>query len=234
MAQKKEVPDKISRREFLKDAGLVVGGAAVGSMSIISACSNDGETTKTVTNTVTKTATITTQVGAGTTITVTSPPSTQIAETSSTIKVIKLTVNGGAHEVEVKPNMTLQEMLRDKLGIMSPKDMCFGYGACGTCSVIMNGRPILSCMALATQCDGAVIETAEGIADADHPLIESYIKHHCMQCGYCTPGFLVTAKALLDRNPHPDEEDIRDILAGSICRCGTYPAHIKAILEVVK
>jgi aerobic-type carbon monoxide dehydrogenase small subunit (CoxS/CutS family) len=222
MAQEKEKSGKISRREFLKDAGLMMGGATIGSMSVMNACSGGGDTTETVTSTVTKTSTVT----------VTSPSITQMTEVSASVKVVKLTVNGEGYEVEVRPNMTLQEMLRDRLGIMSPKDMCFGYGACGTCSVIMNGRPILSCMALATQCDGAVIETAEGIADADHPLIESYIKHHCMQCGYCTPGFLVTAKALLDRNPHPDEEDIRDILAGSICRCGTYPAHIKAILEV--
>jgi aerobic-type carbon monoxide dehydrogenase small subunit (CoxS/CutS family) len=222
MAQEKEKSGKISRREFLKDAGLMMGGATIGSMSVMNACSGGGDTTETVTSTVTKTSTVT----------VTSPSITQMTEVSASVKVVKLTVNGEGYEVEVRPNMTLQEMLRDRLGIMSPKDMCFGYGACGTCSVIMNGRPILSCMALATQCDGAVIETAEGIADANHPLIESYIKHHCMQCGYCTPGFLVTAKALLDRNPHPTEEDIRDILAGSICRCGTYPAHIKAILEV--
>jgi aerobic-type carbon monoxide dehydrogenase small subunit (CoxS/CutS family) len=234
MAQGKEGTNEISRREFLKDAGLVVGGAAIGSMSVIGACSNNVGETKTVTSTVTKTATVTKQVGGETTVTVSSPPVTQMSEISSNTKIIKLTVNGGAYEVEVKPNMTLQDMLRDKLGVMSPKDMCFGYGACGTCSVIMNGRPILSCMALATQCDGAVIETAEGIADAKHPLVEAYIKHHCMQCGYCTPGFLVTAKALLDRNPSPTEEDIRDILAGSICRCGTYPAHIRAILEVAK
>jgi aerobic-type carbon monoxide dehydrogenase small subunit (CoxS/CutS family) len=232
MAEEKN--NKISRREFLKDAGLVVGGAAVGSLSVIGACSNNDGKTKTVTSTVTQTATVTKQVGGETTVTVSSPPVTQMSEVLSSTKIIKLTVNGGAYELEVKSNMTLQDMLRDKLGVISPKDMCFGYGACGTCSVIMNGRPILSCMALATQCDGAVIETAEGIADAHHPLVEAYIKHHCMQCGYCTPGFLVTAKALLDRNPSPTEEDIRDILAGSICRCGTYPAHIRAILEVAK
>jgi len=75
------------------------------------------------------------------------------------------------------------------------------------------------------------VETAEGIADAGHPLVETYVKHHCMQCGYCTPGFITTAKALLDKNPDPKEEEIREALGGNLCRCGTYPQHPKAILE---
>jgi aerobic-type carbon monoxide dehydrogenase small subunit (CoxS/CutS family) len=86
-------------------------------------------------------------------------------------------------------------------------------------------------MILGIECDGAVIETAEGLADTKHPLVEAYIKHYCMQCGYCTPGFIVTAKALLDHNPNPTDQDIRDALGGNICRCGTYPAHIRAIQE---
>ena len=86
-------------------------------------------------------------------------------------------------------------------------------------------------MSLAIECDGKTIETAEGIADAGHPLIESYVKHHCMQCGYCTPGFVTTAKALLDSNASPTEEEIIDALGGNLCRCGTYPQHPKAILE---
>jgi aerobic-type carbon monoxide dehydrogenase small subunit (CoxS/CutS family) len=147
---------------------------------------------------------------------------------------IKLTVNGWAHEVHVEPNWTLWDVLRDKLGFTSPKDMCNGYGACGSCTVIMNGRAILSCMTLAIECDGAVIETAEGIADANHPLIEAYINNYALQCGYCTPGFIVTAKALLDKNPNPTEADIRDALGGNLCRCSSYPAHIPAVLEAAK
>lgn len=228
--EKKEIkPGGISRREFLKDASLVVGGAAVGSMALVSACGDGGETTKTVTNAVTKT--VTSGAGTTSTVTVTAPPITKIVEVSGATNIIKLTVNKKAYEVEVKPNTTLQDMLREQLGFMSPKDMCFGYGACGSCSVIMDGRPILSCMALAIECDGKTIETAEGIADAKHPIVDAYIVNHCMQCGYCTPGFIVTAKALLDHNPKPTEADIRDILAGNICRCGTYPAHIRAVLE---
>jgi aerobic-type carbon monoxide dehydrogenase small subunit (CoxS/CutS family) len=143
---------------------------------------------------------------------------------------VKLTVNGRAYEVRVEPSRTLWYVLRDKLGITSPKDMCNGYGACGSCTVIMNGRPILSCMTLAVECNGAAVETAEGIADSNHPLIDTYTELYAMQCGYCTPGFLVTAKALLDRNPRPTEADIRDALGGNLCKCSSYPAHIRAVL----
>ena len=147
---------------------------------------------------------------------------------------IKLTVNGRAHEVTVQPNRTLWYLLRDKLGLTSPKDMCNGYGACGSCTVILNGRPVLSCMTLAIECEGAVIETAEGIADAHHPLIETYTELYAMQCGYCTPGFVVTAKALLDRKPRPTEADIRDALGGNLCKCSSYPAHIRAVLAAAQ
>jgi aerobic-type carbon monoxide dehydrogenase small subunit (CoxS/CutS family) len=86
-------------------------------------------------------------------------------------------------------------------------------------------------MTLAIECDRRTIETAEGIAAANHPLVESYVKHHTMQCGYCTPGFVTTAKALLDRNPDPTVEEIMEALGGNLCRCGTYPQHPKAVLE---
>jgi aerobic-type carbon monoxide dehydrogenase small subunit (CoxS/CutS family) len=147
---------------------------------------------------------------------------------------VRLTVNGRAHELEVEQNAPLRDVLRKKLGLTSLKDFCGGYGACGSCTVIMNGRPVLSCMVLAAECEGAVIETVEGIADAKHPLIEAYIMSWAAQCGYCTPGFIVTAKALLDRNPDPSEDEIKEALSGNLCRCGTYYAHIKAIKEAAK
>ena len=147
--------------------------------------------------------------------------------------MIRLTLNGEAYQVVVQPEWTLNYLIHDKLGLTSPKMFC-DRGACGSCTVVMNGRPILSCMTLAIECDGKSVETAEGIADAGHPLIESYVKHHCMQCGYCTPGFVTTAKALLDRNPDPTEEEIREALGGNLCRCGTYPQHPKAILEAAE
>jgi aerobic-type carbon monoxide dehydrogenase small subunit (CoxS/CutS family) len=147
--------------------------------------------------------------------------------------VIRLTVNGQDYQTYVEPQWTLNYLLHDRMGYLSPKMFC-DKGACGSCTVIMNGRPILSCMTLAIECDGARIETAEGIADSGHPLIDTYVKHHCMQCGYCTPGFVTTAKSLLDKNPDPTEEEIVEALGGNLCRCGTYPQHPKAILEAAE
>lgn len=147
--------------------------------------------------------------------------------------LIKLTVNGQAYERQVEPNWTLYYLLHDKMGLTGVKMFC-DRGACGSCTVIMDGRPILSCMTLAIECDGKTIETVEGIAVANHPLIDAYVKHHCMQCGYCTPGFVTTAKALLDRNPNPTEGEVKEALAGNLCRCGTYPQHLKAVLEAAE
>jgi len=143
---------------------------------------------------------------------------------------IHITINGQKYKLQVEPDWTLYYLIHDKLGLTGTKLMC-DRGACGSCTVIMNGRPILSCMTLAIECNGQQIETVEGIAASNHPLIEEYVKHHCMQCGYCTPGFVVTAKALLDRNLNPTVEEIREALGGNLCRCGTYPQHPKAILE---
>jgi len=146
---------------------------------------------------------------------------------------IRITINGQKYKFQVEPDWTLHYLIHDKLGLTGTKLMC-DRGACGSCTVIINGRPVLSCMTLAIECSGKQIETVEGIAAANHPLVEEYVKHHCMQCGYCTPGFVVTAKALLDRNLSPTEEDIREALGGNICRCGTYPQHPKAIQEAAK
>jgi aerobic-type carbon monoxide dehydrogenase small subunit (CoxS/CutS family) len=153
---------------------------------------------------------------------------------AATARTVNFKVNGRDYNLLVEPNWPLRDVLRQNLGLTSIKDMCGGYGACGSCTVIMDGRPVLSCTMLAVECDGANIETAEGIADAKHPLIEAYIMNWTAQCGYCTPGFLVTAKALLDHNPDPTVDEIKDALSGNICRCGTYPVHIKAIQEAVR
>jgi carbon-monoxide dehydrogenase small subunit len=98
----------------------------------------------------------------------------------------------------------------------------------------MDGRPILSCTVLAIECDGAIIETAEGIAASNHPLVESFIMNWAAQCGYCVPGFLVTAKALLDHNPDPSADEIKEALSGNLCRCGNYQAQIKAVQGAAK
>lgn len=146
-------------------------------------------------------------------------------------QTVKLKVNQWEYEVQVKPDSILRDVLREQLGFVSIKDMCNGFGACGSCTVILDGRPVLSCLMLASECDGANIETAEGVAGNRPDLVEAYVMNHCMQCGYCTPGFIVTAKALIDWIPNPTEEDIREALGGNICRCGTYPAHLKAVME---
>jgi len=147
--------------------------------------------------------------------------------------IITITVNGERHERRVEANTTLYNLIHDEMGLTGAKMFC-DRGACGSCTVIMDGRPILSCMTLAIECDGKTIETVEGIARANHPLVDTYVKHHAMQCGYCTPGFVVTAKALLDRNPDPTDDEIREALAGNLCRCGTYPQHPKAIAEAAE
>ncbi len=159
--------------------------------------------------------------------------SAAVPAASATAETIKITVNKHNYELRVEPEWMLRDVLRDHLGFLSIKDMCNGYGACGSCTVIINGRPVLSCMTFAADCDGTSMETAEGVAVNNPQLIEAYVMNHCMQCGYCTPGFVVTAKALLDRIPRPTEEDIRDALGGNICRCGTYTQHIIAIKEVI-
>lgn len=147
--------------------------------------------------------------------------------------LIRLTVNGESHSWLVEPEWTLYTLLHDRMGLTGAKMFC-DRGACGSCSVIMNGRAILSCMTLAIECDGAVIQTVEGVAAEQPGLIEKYAEHHAMQCGYCTPGFVVTAKALLDKNPNPTDREIREALAGNLCRCGTYPQHPIAIQDFIK
>jgi len=146
------------------------------------------------------------------------------------LEELNIRVNGDVYKINIQHNWTLQYVLQQVLGLTGTKEFC-DEGACGACAVIIDKRAILSCMTLAIECNNKSIETIEGITKAGHPLIEAYVKYSCMQCGFCTPGFIVTAKALLDRNPNPTEEEIREALAGNVCRCGTYPQHIKAILE---
>jgi len=146
--------------------------------------------------------------------------------------LIRLTVNGQAYEVKVEPEWTLYDLIHDRMGLTGTKMFC-DRGACGSCTVILDGRPILSCMTLAIECSGTKVETVEEVARTQPLLIEKYAEHHAMQCGYCTPGFVVTAKALLDRVPEPTEEQIKQALAGNLCRCGTYPQHPTAILDAV-
>jgi aerobic-type carbon monoxide dehydrogenase small subunit (CoxS/CutS family) len=145
---------------------------------------------------------------------------------------VKFMVNGDPREVLIEPHWTLQRTLQYRLGLTGAKQMC-DRGVCGSCTVIINKRAVLSCTTLAVECEGKEIETVEGIAAKAKwkPLIDSYCKWDAMQCGYCTPGFVVSAKALLDKNPNPTEADCKQALAGNICCCGTYPRHPTAIME---
>jgi xanthine dehydrogenase YagT iron-sulfur-binding subunit len=148
---------------------------------------------------------------------------------------ISLNLNGKLTDVDVKPHYTLHDALQFKLGLTGAKHMC-NKGVCGSCTVIVDGRAVLSCQMLAVECDGKNVQTVEGIAAEPKwkPLLDAYCKWDAMQCGYCTPGFVVTAKLLLDRNPHPTQEECVDALSGNICICGTYPRHAQAIIEAAQ
>lgn len=149
------------------------------------------------------------------------------------MKSIILRVNGDEYEVKVKTTATLAETLREKLGLTGTKLMC-NEGECGSCTVLINGRPVLSCMTLAVDVENKDILTIEGLADrqtgALHPIQQAFVERSGMQCGICTPGMILTAKALLDVNPDPDEEEVRNALSGNLCRCGNYSRIAESVL----
>jgi carbon-monoxide dehydrogenase small subunit len=148
---------------------------------------------------------------------------------------IILTVNGRKRELYVKSNDLLLNVLRDQLGLMGVKYGC-GIGECGACTVLLNGRSVLSCLTLAVAVDGQEVVTAEGLGKPGklHPLQKSFIEHGAVQCGFCTPGMLMSAEALLTENPQPTEEEIRDHLRGNLCRCTGYAAIVKAVQATEK
>jgi aerobic carbon-monoxide dehydrogenase small subunit len=146
---------------------------------------------------------------------------------------ITLIVNGDSYTIAVQSHHTLLKVLREQIGITSPKVGCEN-GECGACTIIMNGAPVNSCQVLAAEADGATIETVEGLSQNGdlHPLQTAFIEHNAVQCGFCTPGMLMSAKALLDRNPHPTEDEIRHALVGNLCRCTGYKRIVEAIQDV--
>ena len=145
---------------------------------------------------------------------------------------VTATVNGDAVEFLADPRETLLDCLRDHLGLTGSKEGC-GTGDCGACSVMLNGRLVSSCLVLGVEAEGAEIRTIEGLAEGGelHPLQRKFIEHAALQCGFCTPGFLVAAKALLDLNPDPTESEIRYWLAGNLCRCTGYDKIIRAVQD---
>jgi aerobic-type carbon monoxide dehydrogenase small subunit (CoxS/CutS family) len=151
---------------------------------------------------------------------------------------MQLIVNGATHEVDLKGHETLLDVLRDRLGLTGAKLSC-GRGECGACTVLLRekdaARPVYSCITVAAGCEGAHVTTIEGLgADGLHPLQESFIAQDAVQCGYCTPGQILAAAALLSENPSPDEPAIRHALSGNLCRCGTYPRIVLAVQEAAQ
>ena len=143
---------------------------------------------------------------------------------------VSTTINGDAHEFLCAPEETLLDVLRNRLGLTGAKEGC-GTGDCGACSVTVNGRLVCSCFVLGAEADGAEVTTIEGMADGDelHPLQRHFIDGAALQCGVCTPGILVAAKALLEQNPDPSDEELRYWLAGNLCRCTGYDKIIRAV-----
>jgi carbon-monoxide dehydrogenase small subunit len=143
---------------------------------------------------------------------------------------IRLTVNKEEYEIVTNPNRTLLEVLREDLSLMGAKESC-GQGVCGSCTVILNGLPFRSCLLLAAEAQGNDITTIEGLAEGEklHPVQEAFIEHHAIQCGFCTPGMILTAVALLEDNPKPTEEEVRRAISGNICRCTGYAKIVEAI-----
>ena len=149
---------------------------------------------------------------------------------SAARRTIRFTLNGAPVAAEVSPHHNLVEVLRDKFSLFGVRESC-GQGLCGCCTVIVDGEAVSSCLYLACFADGAVVETVEGLGSAERldPVQEAFIEAGAFQCGFCTPGFVLMTKQLLDRYPDPGDEDIRHYLAGNLCRCSAYPEIIAAV-----
>jgi carbon-monoxide dehydrogenase small subunit len=145
-------------------------------------------------------------------------------------KEIRLVVNDEPTSLDVEPNWTLLKVIRDSMGLTGTKEGC-GEGECGSCTVLVDGKAVNACLILAVDMDGRTVTTIEGLAQGSelHPLQKAFLEKGAVQCGFCTPGMILTAKSLLDQNPHPSEEEIRFAIAGNLCRCTGYAKIVDAI-----
>lgn len=150
-------------------------------------------------------------------------------------RVIRMEVNGASRELEAEPWRTLLDVVREELDLTGAKLGC-DIQVCGACTLLLDGKPVSACSVLAVDADGRRVTTVEGLADGDclHPLQEAFMEHGALQCGYCTSGFLLTAKAMLDENPRPDDREVKSYMGGSFCRCGCYQEILEAIRSVAR
>jgi aerobic-type carbon monoxide dehydrogenase small subunit (CoxS/CutS family) len=193
----------ISRRGFLKGAGLTAAGTA-----LLDGVQAFGSETR-------------------------AAASPGVTELGPGAVPVRLRVNGVEHTVEIEPRTTLAEALRIHLGMTGTKIVC-DRGVCSGCTIWLDKMPVNSCMTLAIDAVGHNVTTIEGISSGDkmHPLQAAFVKHDALQCGFCTPGMVMSCAALLERNPHPSEADVRHAVSGNLCRCGTYPKIFAATLDV--
>jgi aerobic carbon-monoxide dehydrogenase small subunit len=146
--------------------------------------------------------------------------------------LVTTTVNGDAQEFLCDPSMTLLDALRDELGLTGSKEGC-GSGDCGACTVVLDGQMVCSCLVFAAEVEGRKVATIEGVAEGSelHPVQRKFLEKGALQCGFCTPGFIVASKALLDHNPEPSESEVRYWLAGNLCRCTGYDKIVRAVMD---
>ena len=211
-------PNKIGRREFLKEAGLIVGGASLGSIALVSACNGGSTATATVTKTVT--------------VTSPGPTITSVVQTG-TEGILELKVNNRKYVLtEVATSNTLSYVLREKCLLPGTKVGC-NRGQCGSCTVVVDGKNVYACLMLAIEAAGKDVQTVEGLSDGVNfsKTQQSFIKNKGFQCCFCTPGFLMAASVLLKKNSKPSMDEVREAVSGHLCPCGNMTRNVKSIME---
>jgi len=244
-SEKTEEKQTISRREFLKDAGLIVGGATVGSMALINACGATTVTapgqTATATKTVTNTTTTTVAGPGGSVVTVTQGGPTATATVTKTVEtsvegmpagVMTLKVNGKTEYVTVEPDWSLAHVLREKLGLFGLKVGC-DRGECGSCTIMVDNKAVYACSMLACEAEGREIVTIEGLSQGNnlHPVQKTFMEEGAFNCGYCTPGHIMSTVALMKKTPKPTLDQAKEAISGNLCWCSDYMRICKAIVK---